>query len=81
MPQRIAYSGTISRVGSGKRRPAAGVPADYYQRVVDICDNFGASLVLDTSGGGLQHIISVVYLLNVPELRECGGRELVGESD
>jgi 6-phosphofructokinase 2 len=54
-----------------------GVPADFYQRVADICDNLGALLVLDTSGGGLQHIISGVFLLNVRELRECVGRDLV----
>ena len=42
MPRRIAYSGTISRVRSGKRRGLPpGVPADYCQRVADICDNLG----------------------------------------
>src|SRR4029453_544386 len=43
----------------------------------------GAKLVLDTSGAGLRHITSGVYLLkaSVRELRECVGRELVTESD
>lgn len=82
MPRRIAYSGTISRVRSGKRRGLPwGVPADYCQRVADICDNLGASLVLDTSGGGLQHIISGVFLLNVRELANAlGGTSSVNQT-
>jgi 6-phosphofructokinase 2 len=81
MPRRIAYSGTISRVRSGKRRGLPrGVPADYCQRVADICDNLGASMVLDTSGSGLQHIISGVFLLNVRELANVGGTSSVNQT-
>ncbi|HEY0225293.1 MAG TPA: PfkB family carbohydrate kinase, partial [Mycobacterium sp.] len=43
----------------------------------------GALLILDTSGAGLRHISSGVFLLkpSVRELRECVGRELVSESE
>lgn len=47
-------------VASGSLPP--GVPPDYYQRVADICQEANTRLVLDTSGGGLQHIASGVYL-------------------
>jgi len=55
----------------------------FYQRVADICRELGVPLVLDTSGGGLQHITSGVFLLkpSVRELRECFGRELATESE
>jgi 6-phosphofructokinase 2 len=68
-------------VASGSLPP--GVPADYYQRVADICRHVGSLLILDTSGGGLRHISSGVFLLkaSVRELRECVGRELLTESD
>jgi 6-phosphofructokinase 2 len=68
-------------VASGSLPP--GVPADFYQRVADICAVLGALLVLDTSGGGLRHIASGVFLLkaSVRELRECVGRDLAGESE
>lgn len=68
-------------VASGSLPP--GVPADYYQRVADICRDLGLLLVLDTSGGGLRHITSGVFLLkaSVRELRECMGRELADESE
>jgi 6-phosphofructokinase 2 len=59
------------------------VHPDFYQRVADICQEHGARLILDTSGGGLQHITDGVFLLkpSVRELRECLGRELGSESD
>ncbi len=48
-----------------------------------VCRDLGASLVLDTSGGGLRHITSGVFLLkaSVRELRECVGRELATEPE
>jgi 6-phosphofructokinase 2 len=68
-------------VASGSLPP--GVPADFYQRVADICRELGVLLVLDTSGGGLQHITSGVFVLksSVRELRECFGSELATESE
>ena len=68
-------------VASGSLPP--GVPADFYQRVADICRELGARLILDTSGGGLRHVSSGVYLLkaSVRELRECVGRPLATEAE
>jgi 6-phosphofructokinase 2 len=68
-------------VASGSLPP--GVPTNFYQQVALICRDLGAKLVLDTSGAGLRHITSGVYLLkaSVRELRECVGRELVTESE
>lgn len=68
-------------VASGSLPP--GVPPDYYQRVADICAELGSRLVLDTSGGGLRHITSGVFLLkaSVRELRECVERDLITEAD
>jgi 6-phosphofructokinase 2 len=68
-------------VASGSLPP--GVPPDFYQRVADICRDLGVRLVLDTSGSGLSHIMSGVFLLkpSVRELRECFGRELAVESE
>ncbi|MDT5221210.1 MAG: 6-phosphofructokinase 2 [Mycobacterium sp.] len=68
-------------VASGSLPP--GVPADFYQRVARICDERGARLILDTSGAGLRHITSGVFLLkpSVRELRECFGRALITESE
>ena len=68
-------------VASGSLPP--GVPSDFYQQVADICRELGVLLVLDTSGGGLQHVTSGVFLLkpSVRELRECFGRELATESE
>ena len=68
-------------MASGSLPP--GVPSDFYQRVADICRELGVLLVLDTSGGGLAHITSGVFLLkpSVRELRECFGRELATESE
>lgn len=68
-------------VASGSLPP--GVHPDFYQRVADICCESGARLVLDTSGAGLKHITSGVFLLkpSVRELRECVGRPLPSESE
>ncbi|BBX73069.1 1-phosphofructokinase family hexose kinase [Mycobacterium shinjukuense] len=68
-------------VASGSLPP--GVPADFYQRVAEVCREVGVRLILDTSGGGLRHIASGVFLLkaSVRELRECVGRELRAEAD
>ena len=68
-------------VASGSLPP--GAPVNFYQQVALVCREIGAQLVLDTSGGGLRHITSGVYLLkaSVRELRECVGRELVTESE
>jgi 6-phosphofructokinase 2 len=68
-------------VASGSLPP--GVASDFYQRTADLCRDIGVLLVLDTSGGGLQHITSGVFLLKVSlrELSECVGRELASESE
>jgi 6-phosphofructokinase 2 len=68
-------------VASGSLPP--GAPTNFYQQVALICRDADARLVLDTSGGGLQHITSGVFLLkaSVRELRECVGRELATESE
>lgn len=68
-------------VASGSLPP--GVPADFYQRVADFCRQLDVPLILDTSGGGLRHIRSGVFLLkaSVREMSECVDRELVTEAD
>lgn len=68
-------------VASGSLPP--GVPADFSQRVADMCRELGVLLVLDTSGGGLRHITSGVFLLkpSIRELRDHFGRKLVSEAD
>lgn len=68
-------------VASGSLPP--GVAADMYQQVADICRQLGARLILDTSGGGLRHVSSGVFLLkaSVRELGECVGRTLGTEAD
>jgi 6-phosphofructokinase 2 len=68
-------------VASGSLPP--GVPADFYQQIADVCRDVGTRLILDTSGIGLQHITSGVFLLksSVRELRECVARELATEAD
>lgn len=68
-------------VASGSLPP--GVPRTFYQQVADICRDLGVRLVLDTSGAGLQHVSSGVFLLKVSvrELRECVGRELATEPE
>jgi 6-phosphofructokinase 2 len=79
----LRRSATSARfvVASGSLPP--GAPVNFYQQVALICRDLGVKLVLDTSGGGLRHITSGVYLLkaSVRELRECVGRELVSESE
>jgi 6-phosphofructokinase 2 len=66
-------------VASGSLPP--GVPADYYQRVADICRRADTRFILDTSGGGLKHMSSGTYLLkaSLRELRECVGLPLITE--
>lgn len=61
----------------------SGAPMNFYQQVALVCRDLGAKFVLDTSGGGLRHITSGLYLLkaSVRELRECVGRELVTEAE
>ena len=78
---RLALTPAEFVVASGSLPP--GVPVDFYQRIADMCRDVGVLLVLDTSGGGLQHITSGVFLLkaSVRELRECVGRELATESE
>jgi len=78
--RQAAYSAQFV-VASGSLPP--GVPLDFYQRVADMCREAGALLILDTSGGGLSHITSGVYLLkpSVRELRECVGRPLPTEAE
>jgi 6-phosphofructokinase 2 len=68
-------------VASGSLPP--GAPSDFYQQVALICQELGARLILDTSGGDLRHLTSGVFVLkaSVRELRECVGRELVTESE
>ncbi|KUI32764.1 1-phosphofructokinase family hexose kinase [Mycobacterium sp. GA-2829] len=63
-------------VASGSLPP--GVDADFYQVVGDVCAHTGARFVLDTSGRGLTHITSGVFLLkaSVRELRDCSGGDL-----
>lgn len=78
---RRAAAGAEFVVASGSLPP--GVPADFYQRVAGVCRDAGALLILDTSGGGLTHVKSDVFLLkpSVRELRECVGRELATETE
>lgn len=68
-------------VASGSLPPS--VAPDWYQRVADICRGSGALLVLDTSGGGLTHVTSGVYLVkpSLRELREFVRRDLVTETE
>jgi len=60
-------------VASGSLPP--GVPEDFYQQVADVCAELGKTLLLDTSGGGLAHVKSGVFLLkpSIRELREYSG--------
>lgn len=68
-------------VASGSLPP--GVAPNFYQQVADICHHLGVPLVLDTSGGGLTHIDSGVFVLkpSLRELRELSGRDLVTERE
>ncbi len=78
---RRAAASTAIVVASGSLPP--GVPPDFYQQVSTVCEEIGALFILDTSGGGLKHISSGVFLLkpSLRELRECVGRELATESE
>ncbi len=68
-------------VASGSLPP--GVPLDFPQRVAEMCGQLNVPFILDTSGGGLQHVRSGVYLLkaSLRELGECVGRPLATESE
>lgn len=78
--RRAAASAAIV-VASGSLPP--GVPPDFYQQVANVCADIGAMFMLDTSGGGLKHITSGVFLLkpSVRELRECVDAELETEAE
>lgn len=68
-------------VASGSLPP--GAPPDFYQQVANVCADLGAPFLLDTSGVGLQHVNSGVFLLkpSLRELRECVGRPLESEGE
>ena len=68
-------------VASGSLPP--GVPEDFYQQVATVCDELGALMLLDTSGGGLAHVNSGVFLLkpSLRELREYAGADLRTEAE
>ncbi len=78
---RALAAGAMFVVASGSLPP--GAPNNFYRRVALVCQDLGTRLILDTSGGGLKHITSGVFLLkaSVRELRECVGRELVTVSE
>jgi 6-phosphofructokinase 2 len=78
---RMAAKSAEFVVASGSLPP--GVTTDFYQRVAKLCRHVGARFILDTSGGGLRHVSSGVYLLkaSVRELRECVGRPLETEAE
>ncbi|WP_299563316.1 1-phosphofructokinase family hexose kinase [uncultured Mycolicibacterium sp.] len=77
---RTAADGAAVVVASGSLPP--GVPADFYQRVAELCTETGARLVLDSSGGGLAHVHGA-YLVKPSrrELAEYVGRDLATEAD
>ncbi|WP_026256271.1 1-phosphofructokinase family hexose kinase [Mycobacterium sp. 155] len=68
-------------VASGSLPP--GAAENFYQQVALVCRDVGARLILDTSGCGLRHFTSGVFLLkaSVHELRELAGRELATRSE
>lgn len=68
-------------VASGSLPP--NVSPRFYQQIADICREFGVPLILDTSGGGLTHIESGIFILkpSLRELRECSGRELTTQGE
>ena len=73
--RRAAASAAIV-VASGTLPP--GVPEDFYQQVANVCADLGAMFILDSSGGGLTHVNSGVFLIkpSLRELREAVGRAL-----
>lgn len=78
---RRAVSDSVIVVASGSLPP--GVPDDFYQQVANVCEELGATLLLDTSGGGLRSIGSGVFLLkpSIRELREYVDRALATEAE
>jgi 6-phosphofructokinase 2 len=78
---RVEASSAQFVVAGGSLPP--GVPADFYQRIADMCGETGARFVLDTSGAGLQHVHHGVSVLKVSgrELGECVARDLTTESE
>ena len=69
-------------VASGSLPP--NVSPDFYDRIANVCAQTDTRLILDTSGGGLEHLSGgKVFLLkpSVRELRECVGRELRDEPE
>ena len=48
-------------VASGSLPP--GVPQDFYQQVAQVCAELGTTFLLDSSGGGLTHVKSGVFLV------------------
>jgi len=78
--RRVATSAAVV-VASGSLPP--GVPVDFYQQVANICTDLDAVLLLDTSGGGLTHVSSGVFLIkpSLRELREAVGRELTTDAE
>ena len=69
-------------VASGSLPP--NVSPDFYDRIANVCAQTDTRLILDTSGGGLEHLSGgKVFLLkpSVRELRECVGRELRDEDE
>ncbi|MDX1890799.1 1-phosphofructokinase family hexose kinase [Mycolicibacterium sp. 050158] len=78
---RRTAAGATFVVASGSLPP--GVPADFYQRVADVCRELAVPLILDTSGCGLAGVSHGVFLMkpSVRELREHAGRALDTEAD
>lgn len=68
-------------VASGSLPP--GVPEDFYQQVAQVCTELGVTFLLDSSGGGLSHVKSGVFLVkpSIRELREDVGAELATEAE
>lgn len=78
---RRAAAGARIVVASGSLPP--GVPEDFYQQVSTVCAELGGALLLDTSGAGLAHVMSGVFLLkpSIRELREHVGTDLPTEAE
>ena len=78
---RRAAPGARIVVASGSLPP--GVPEDFYQQIANVCAELGRTLLLDTSGGGLAHVTSGVFLLkpSIRELREDVGADLSTEAE